>query len=213
MVTHVAADFRRRQGPFEQPPAAGILFPDNKSLASSGGVPDHPGLSYRFSEMRLTLIQNDDQGGARLLFLGMPDKDSFYRDEDGTIVGRAVGNSFMLDNTGVAAMNAVQSDSRAASAATTNDASDQPKLCPDPSLDVPGNKSDRSVAYQTQISGLPPGMAVRFNVVMFDGCRTTDGTLLEAKGPGLAQHLNDDGEWKPYIIETGKADLDDQIAR
>jgi hypothetical protein len=163
--------------------------------------------------MRLTLIQNDDQGGARLLFLGMPDKDSFYRDEDGTIVGRAVGNSFMLDNTGVAAMNALQSDSRAASAATTNDASDQPKLCPDPSLDVPGNKSDRSVAYQTQISGLPPGMAVRFNVVMFDGCRMTDGTLLEAKGPGLAQHLNDDGEWKPYIIETGKADLDDQIAR
>jgi hypothetical protein len=51
-------------------------------------------------------------------------------------------------------------------------------------------------------------MAILYNGVMFDGCRTTDGTLLEAKGPGIAQHMTDDGEWKPYIISSGKADLD-----
>jgi len=47
----------------------------------------------------------------------------------------------------------------------------------------------------------------------FDGCRTTDGTLLEAKGPGIAQHISDGGEWKPYIIDSGKADLDKQLIR
>jgi len=193
--------------------AGGILFPDNTNLEASGSVPGHQGLNYRFSEMRLTLIQNGDGGGARLVFSGTPDQDGFYRDRDGTIVGRAVGNSFMLDNDGVAAMNTVQSDSSAASAVTTNDASDQPRLCPDPLPDVPGNKSDRSVAYQTQISGLPPGLAIFYNGIMFDGCRTTDGTLLEAKGPGIAQHISDGGEWKPYIIDSGKADLDKQLIR
>jgi hypothetical protein len=86
----------------------GILFPDNENLESSGSVPGQHGLNYRFSEMRLTLMQNDADGGARLLFSGMPDNDGYYRDLDGTIVGRAVGNSFMIDNAGIAAMNAVQ---------------------------------------------------------------------------------------------------------
>jgi hypothetical protein len=157
--------------------ATGILFPDNENLESSGSVPGQHGLNYRFSEMRLTLIQNDDQGG--------------------TIFGRALGNSFMLDNAGVASMNAALSDSRAGTTATTDDASNQPKLCPDPSPDVPGNKSDRSMACQTQISGLPPGMAILYNGTYFDGCRTTDGTLPEAKGPGYDWALSDDGEWKP----------------
>lgn len=191
--------------------ATGILFPDNENLASSGSVPGYHGLNYRFSEMRLTLIQNDSDGGARLLFAGMPDSDGYYRDQDGTIVGRSVGNSFMLDNAGVAAMNATRSDSTTASAAATADASDQPKLCPDPSPDVPGNKSDRSLAYQNQISGLPPGMAVFYNGIYFDGCRTTDGTLLEAKGPGYDWALTAEGEWKPWY--EGKQDLWDQLQR
>jgi hypothetical protein len=69
---------------------------------------------------------------------------------------------------------------------------------------------DRAIAYQAQITGLPPGMAVLLNGVMFDGCRTTDGTMLEAKGPGLAQHLSSDGVWKPYVTK-GKEKLDRQI--
>jgi hypothetical protein len=191
--------------------ATGVLFPDNETLESNGAVPGNPDLNYRFSEMRLTLIQNDGNGGARLLFSGMPDQDGLYRDESGAIVGRAVGNSFILDNAGVSAMNAAQSDSRTSSAAATDDASDQPKLCPDPSPDVPGNKSNRSIAYQTQISGLPPGMAILYNGTFFDGCLTTDGTLLEAKGPGYDWALNDDGEWKPWY--EGKQDLSDQLKR
>jgi hypothetical protein len=159
--------------------------------------------------MRLTLIQNDANDGARLLFSGMPDQDGLYRDESGAIVGRAVGNSFMLDNAGVSAMNAAQSDSRAASAVTVDDASDQPKLCPDPSPDRPGGMSDRAGAYQQQITGLPHGMAVYLNGVMFDGCRTTDGTMLEAKGPGYEFAMTDKGGWEDWYegIDKLKADL------
>lgn len=189
--------------------AAGILFPNNETLTSNGGVPDHPGLNYRFSEMRLTLIQNDEQGGARLLFSGMPGQDGFYRDSDGTIVGRAVGNSFLLDNSGVATMNASQTESRASAGTATDDASEQPKLCPDPSPDRPSGMSDRAAAYQEQITGLPRGMAVYLNGVMFDGCRTTDGTMLEAKGPGYEFAMTPDGGWKDWYegIDDLKADL------
>ena len=187
------------------------LFPNNENLESNGAVPGQHGLNYHFSEMRLTLIQNDPDGNARLLFSGMPDHDGFYRDRDGAIVGRAVGNSFMLDNAGIAAMNAAQSQNHADASALTDEASEQPKLCPDPGPDVPGNKSDRAIAYQSQITGLPPGMAVKLNGVTFDGCRTSDGTMLEAKGPGYDWALTRDGDWKSWY--EGKQDLWDQLQR
>jgi hypothetical protein len=42
------------------------LFPGNETLESNGVTPGNRRLNYRFSEMRLTLIQNDDDGGERL---------------------------------------------------------------------------------------------------------------------------------------------------
>src|SRR6266568_7317646 len=153
--------------------------------------------------MRLTLIQRDGDGGARLLFSGMQDSDGLYRDRDGTIVGRAVGNSFMLENAGAPAMNVAQSDSRASAVAATDDASDQPKLCPDPSPDRPGGMSDRAAAYQEQITGLPRGMAISFNGMHFDGCRISDGALLEAKGPGFEFAMDENGDWERWY--NGKA--------
>ncbi len=62
--------------------------------------------------MRLTLIQNDSDGGARLLFSRMPDTAGYYRDRDETVVRRAIGDSVMPENAGVAAMNATQADIR-----------------------------------------------------------------------------------------------------
>jgi hypothetical protein len=82
----------------------GVLFPDNANLESNGAVPGFPGLDYRFSEGRPMLIQNDGQGGASPLFSGLPDKDGFYRNDDGTVVGRAVGNTFMIDNDGASSL-------------------------------------------------------------------------------------------------------------
>lgn len=188
----------------------GILFPDNENLESSGSVPGQHGLNYLFSERRLTLIQNDSDGGARLLFSGMPDKDGSYRDQDGTIVGRAVGNSFMLDNAGIAAMNTATSQDRAAAGAAADVSSDEPRLCPDPVPDRKGGMSERAADYQQQITGLPRGIAVELNGVMFDGCRTTDGTMLEAKGPGFEFAMDENGDWKQWY--NGKTRLDEQIA-
>jgi hypothetical protein len=76
---------------------------------------------------------------------------------------------------------------------------DEPKLCPDPSPDVPHGASERAQAYQEQISALnnpqrplPADMAVSLENpltgrnVVFDDCRESDGTMIEAKGPGYA---------------------------
>ena len=192
--------------------ATGILFPDNENLESSGAVPGHDGLNYRFSEMRLTLVQNGSNGAPALLFSGMPDKDGVYRNQDGTIVGQAVGNSFMLDSKGVAAISSTASQERTGAAASVETSSDEPRLCPDPVPDRKGGMSERASDYQQQITGLPKGMAVELNGVMFDGCRTTDGTMLEAKGPGLQQHLDEQGQWKPYFIFSGgEAHLEKQL--
>ncbi len=79
---------------------------------------------------------------------------------------------------------------------------DEPKLCPDPSPDVPHGASERAKAYQEQISALnnpqrplPAGVAVSLENpltgenVAFDDCRESDGTMIEAKGPGFADQM------------------------
>ena len=168
--------------------ATGILFPDNENLESNGSVPNHDGLNYRFSEMRLTLIQNDGQDGKQLLFSGLPEKDGSYRDQSGTIVGRAIGNSFMLDNAGVATMSAAQRDG-ASSLTATEDTSDQPKLCPNPSPDRPSGMSDRAASYQEQITGLPRGMAILLTACFSTAAEPAMGRSWRPRAPAMSGHL------------------------
>lgn len=61
---------------------------------------------------------------------------------------------------------------------------DGPELCPDPTVENTNGRKGRGLRYQEQISGLPRGFDVQLNGVRFDGCRDSDGTMLEAKGPG-----------------------------
>jgi hypothetical protein len=63
---------------------------------------------------------------------------------------------------------------------TAND--NQPRSCPDPSFE-PSSKGRtfEQLSYQSQIGGQPPGYAIFLNGVAYDGCRESDGTLLEAK--------------------------------
>jgi hypothetical protein len=81
---------------------------------------------------------------------------------------------------------------------------DQPQLCPNPSPDVQHGALERAIAYQAQISALnnpqrplPPGLAVSLinpetgKPVVSDDCRESDGTMIEAKGPGYAEMLQD----------------------
>jgi RHS repeat-associated protein len=65
--------------------------------------------------------------------------------------------------------------------------------------------SDRAAAYQTQITGAPSGWAYNVNGVNFDGI--SGDTLLEAKGPGYANFVND-GQFQPWF--TGQQGLVNQ---
>jgi len=57
-----------------------------------------------------------------------------------------------------------------------------PRTCPDPSFEADSeHRTAGQLLYQSQISGLPLGMGVELNGVKFDGCRVSDGTMLEAK--------------------------------
>jgi filamentous hemagglutinin len=70
-------------------------------------------------------------------------------------------------------------------------------------------RSERSLAYQEQISGLPRGFEIKLNGVRFDGCREADGTMLEAKGPGYADKMDNPDEWKDWYagVEPIKAQM------
>ena len=140
--------------------------------------------------------------------------DGLYRDQNGTIIGRQVGNSFMLSDTALASIRIDDTRSRSDAGATSIAiaTTSEPKLCPDPVPDRPGDMKDRAVAYQLQVTGLPPGMAVELNGVMFDGCRTTDGTMLEAKGPGYDWGMSGSGQWHGWFrgIEKMLAQLKNQ---
>jgi hypothetical protein len=85
----------------------------------------------------------------------------------------------------------------------------QPKLCPDPGPDVPHGASVAAQLYQSQITGLKPGLAVTLNGVTFDGCRESDGKMLEAKGQNLLWMITRPSGWvyvtKMYAQFMGEA--------
>jgi hypothetical protein len=62
---------------------------------------------------------------------------------------------------------------------------DQPENCPAPMPEDTKGRSRRALAYQSQITGLPPGLDVPLNGVRFDGCDEATNRMIEAKGLGM----------------------------
>jgi len=60
-------------------------------------------------------------------------------------------------------------------------AQDEPKICPDPSPENINGRDPDAILYQSQISGLPPGLIVELNGIEFDGCDPITGMMKEAK--------------------------------
>lgn len=164
-----------------------LLLPTNESHVVDGTVPGHDDVRYHYDEGMLRIAETDDTGNEHVLFFAGPDEDRLYRDKDGTIVGRALDNGVVLDPDAPLF--------RKPQAATIDD---DPRLCPDPSADRPSGMSRRAAAYQRQITGLPDGLAVMLNGVIFDGCRESDGTMLEAKGIGYEWPLRIDGTYPDF---------------
>jgi hypothetical protein len=196
----------------------GTLFiPTNRSLISEGNVPDAPDLGYRFDQGAgvLTLTRQNADGSKDVLFSGRPGEDGLFRDKDGNVVGRFLGGSaVVVDISAVPGYSArssaqVQTDDNEEGSPQPNKpaANDNgPKLCPDPSLDRFRGKLDpdkNDVLYQAfigeQVNGFawPTGFGISLlnpttgRTVVFDNCQITTGIMIEAKGTGYAEKLND----------------------
>lgn len=66
------------------------------------------------------------------------------------------------------------------------------KKCPETQPARQGNPRPAPRAYQQQITGINPDLAFFIDGTEFDGCRESDGTLLEAKGVNYAKFIHPD---------------------
>lgn len=181
-----------------------LLIPTNRSPIVEGPIANSPGASYRFDgDMGILQIRQDIGSlGPVVVSEGHVGADSLFRDAQGRVIGRYLSGSGVFIDDGVLPgyrMLPHGATAPDAGAATRND--DQPKLCPDETPEDITGRSERAVAYQAQISKLRRGFEVIFNGERYDGCRESDGNLLEAKGEGYADFMDKDGSWQPWFAK------------
>lgn len=190
-------------------PAAflGTLFiPTNRSPISSGTLPSNPDVSYRFDSDTGTLTLTRSDG--TVLFSDHHGAGGVFRDSDGNAIGRMVDGALVLDPDALPGY-AMSSKPSAQSAlgvrarAQTDTDRGEPELCPDPSPENTNGRKERALRYQEQVTGLPRAFDVQLNGVRFDGCNDSDGTMLEAKGPGYQRALR-----KPTKFPWRKMQID-----
>jgi hypothetical protein len=182
----------------------GIIFiPTNRSLITEGTVPDHPDIKFKCAEdAGVFTIHRDGGDGSTYGFSARPDADGVFRDDQGRAYARRLADGTII----------IDPDALPGPKTDTANGDTQPKLCPDPVadkrhlLDENGNldesKVDRAAEYQAYISklvnpgnSLPIGLAVELpnplgrDPISFNECRQSDGTMIEAKGPGYLDML------------------------
>jgi hypothetical protein len=177
--------------------AAGLLIPSNGSNIHEGTLPGLPGLTYRSDEGIVTISRLDDAGNIENLYHGAPDADGLYRDVEGDIIGRHIGTGVLFDPDALSEMagktdkppEAGMDDTVSSDTAVAQDDDDQ-RACPEPVKENTAGRSARSLAYQSQITGLDPNLDVPYRGVRFDGCNENTGRMIEAKGLGMEWMLN-----------------------
>jgi hypothetical protein len=191
---------------------------------ATGSVPNASDLGYSLDQDTgvLTLTRTNADGTKDVVYEGHPGPDGLFRDQAGNVVGRRLDGSIVIDPDAVPGYESrAKTKDRSAAAADVQVGAiaktDDPKLCPDPGPDTPGwmKRSERSLAYQEQISGLPRGLAVELNGVSYDGCRE-DGviaTMLDAKAQGYLWALKGDGTVRDFYTGFKKmiAQADRQV--
>ena len=195
-----------------------IFIPTPAGRISQGAIPGEPDMHYFFDEPAgaLRLYRQGENGRKTIAAAIMKSGGIFVDSETGEPVARFVNGNLLFDAESLAG----DAPDRRAKRET-----DEPKLCPAPSKDVGHGASERAIAYQAQISRLnnprrplPPGMAVRLNNpetgkdVVFDDCRLSDGTMIEAKGPGYADMLKDPFFSKMVMPEDWRDQGERQVA-
>jgi hypothetical protein len=153
------------------------LIPLNRSNIHEGSFPGFPTLGYRSDEGMLTISRLDPAGQIEVLYRGVPDANDFYHDDQGNIIGRHVGTGILFDSNALTKLaakppRAGKPDTGAAllPGVSSKEDDDEPRVCPSPTPENINGRSERTLAYQTQITGLPRGFDVEFRGVRFDGC-------------------------------------------
>ena len=193
------------------------LIASNRSNIYDGAVPGVPNVSYHVDEGVLTLLHQEPDGALRQLYFGFPDSDGAYQDDDGNVIGRKVGTKLILNSGFIASLadgtatvaHRPAVDGSEEQLPTPNsspaNATDDSEICHAPLPENINGRSERSLAYQEQITGLPRGLDVPYHGVRFDGCDPPTTFMLEAKGPGLAwplEFMPDEWlrtNWKAYL--------------
>jgi hypothetical protein len=133
----------------------GLLFvPYQHSDSSSGVLPGDPGTRFEFNREDGSLRLIDMTGSTPVVIAaGLRDRNGvFYDFNTGIAFARDIGGVLSFDQAQIDAAADDDDDKAPAPGHVAND--NNPKLCPDPSLDVPNRASPRAVAYQKQISAL-----------------------------------------------------------
>lgn len=180
----------------------GVLIPTNRSNIHEGEIPDAPGLTYRSDEGIVDVYALDPSGNPMVVYHGVPDREGFYYDDQGLIVGRHVGRAALFDPEALQEIAAGKTGMPAGSEppagnpppTTLQPDEDRPRFCPPPTPENIRRRSIWSLLYQSQITGLPPGFDVLFQGVRFDGCVEAIRHLQEAKGrmPPFLTRASDD---------------------
>jgi hypothetical protein len=164
--------------------ALGILFiPSPNKIRVEGDVPGMPGLRYFWNrdETELHLIYGDSDGAQSTFTAQL--EDDVFRDKSGRIIGRV-----LIDGN-------IAIDLHAIPSIPAND--DEPRLCPLPGLDKPGELGRDYEDYVKSIVN-PVDTTPRYwgfqlpnpteggKLVYFDDCQHSTGMMVDAKGPGYA---------------------------
>ncbi|WP_161607307.1 hypothetical protein [Methyloferula stellata] len=177
-----------------------ILVPWQKNPLSEGPIPGDSNLHYALDDAtgRLQLYRRTEDGGKEQVAIAQRGSNGiFFETETGLPIAREVKGGLAFDSDSLA-----ETTGDEGTEAQSQQKDDEPKLCPDPSPDAPHGASERAIAYQKQISALnnpqrplPEGIAVSLTNpatgrrVVYDDCRESDGTMIEAKGPGYGRML------------------------
>jgi hypothetical protein len=184
-----------------------ILFiPSNQSLVTEGTVPDRPDVRFKYDDdERVLTIHRDGADGSTYGFSAKPGPDGVFRDDQGRAFARRLDDGTVV----------IDPDTLPSADSGPSTRNNQPKLCPDPSADrarglhgedgeIDPEKIDNAARYQRYISevvngkanALPIGLGVALTdpatgkSVVFDECRRSDGTMIDAKQGYLSLMAN-----------------------
>lgn len=179
--------------------AFGLIFiPSKKNLAVQGDAQGLPGLRYSWNpDERGIHFTYDRPDGSHSTFFASLDKDNVFRDAQGRVIGRLLPDGgLVLDPAAVLPQ-----------AANDN----EPRLCPIPGLDKPG---ERGRDYEDYVKNIvnPENATPRYwgfqladpttgQPVHYDDCQHTTGMMVDAKGPGYVGLLSFPGTMGSVIQE------------